>query len=199
VVFFFFLVRYGLLHSNLLKAPTLLVCPATVMKQWISELHKWAPPFRVFLIHSSNSKKGEDGMSYSKDLSIARALKARGHAVIVTTYEGLRRNKDSLVKMRWAYCILDEVRCHAFEVFFDSNCYTKGHKIRNPDADITLTCKQLQSQHRIVLTGTPIQNSLKELWSLLDFVYPGKLGTLPIFQREFEVPKTKNVLLLVFC
>ena len=72
-----------------------------------------------------------------------------------------------------------------------STSFSLGHKIRNPDADITLTCKQLQSHHRIILTGTPIQNSLKELWSLLDFVYPGKLGTLPVFQREFEVSEKR--------
>lgn len=77
--------RYGLLHSNMLTAPTLLVCPATVMKQWVSELHKWAPPFRVFLLHSSNAGRDEQGVSYSKDTSLARALQVRGLAVIVTT------------------------------------------------------------------------------------------------------------------
>jgi DNA excision repair protein ERCC-6 len=161
---------YGLQHSNLLSAPTLLVCPATVMKQWVSELHKWAPPFRVVMLHSSNDKN-PSGLSYSKDTGLLRAIGSRGNGIVVTTFEGLRRSKDTLLSVNWAYAILDE-----------------GHKIRNPDADITLSCKQLKTHRRIILTGTPIQNSLKELWSLLDFVYPGKLGTLPIFQREFEVP-----------
>ncbi len=161
---------YGLQHSNLLSAPSLLVCPATVMKQWVAELHKWAPPFRVIMLHSSN-EKGASGLSFSKDTGLLRAIGARGNGIVVTTFEGFRRNKDALLNVNWSYAILDE-----------------GHKIRNPDADITLTCKQLKTHRRIILTGTPIQNSLRELWSLMDFVYPGKLGTLPIFQREFEVP-----------
>ena len=57
-------------------------------------------------------------------------------------------------------------------------------QIRNPEADITIACKQLRTSHRIILSGTPLQNNLKELWSLFDFVYPGKLGTLPVFMTE---------------
>lgn len=64
----------------------------------------------------------------------------------------------------------------------------EGHRIRNPDAAITLVCKQLLSVHRMVLTGAPIQNNLVELWSLFDFVFPGKLGTLPVFEDEFCFP-----------
>lgn len=64
----------------------------------------------------------------------------------------------------------------------------EGHKIRNPDADITLTCKRLRTAHRLILSGTPIQNSLVELWSLFDFIYPGRLGTLPVFKNEFAFP-----------
>ena len=58
----------------------------------------------------------------------------------------------------------------------------------SPDAGITLLCKQLLSVHRLLLTGSPIQNSLTELWSLFDFVFPGKLGTLPVFEDEFVAP-----------
>ncbi len=58
----------------------------------------------------------------------------------------------------------------------------EGHKIRNPDAEVTLVAKQLATPHRLVVSGSPIQNRLAELWSLFDFVFPGKLGTLPVFQ-----------------
>lgn len=63
-----------------------------------------------------------------------------------------------------------------------------GHKIRNPDADITLTCKMFTTPRRILLTGTPMQNNLKELWSLFDFVFPGRLGTLVVFETQFSTP-----------
>jgi DNA excision repair protein ERCC-6 len=89
------------------------------------------------------------------------------NGVLITTYEGLRARRDQILPIHWGYAILDE-----------------GHKIRNPDADITLVMKQLRTVHRIVMTGTPIQNKLTELWSLFDFVFPGKLGTLPVFQAS---------------
>lgn len=60
--------------------------------------------------------------------------------------------------------------------------------LRSPDAAITLLVKQVLSVHRLVLTGSPIQNSLTELWSIFDFIFPGKLGTLPIFEDEFAFP-----------
>lgn len=53
---------------------------------------------------------------------------------------------------------------------------------------VTLICKQIRTVHRLVLTGTPIQNNLRELWSLFDFVFPGRLGTLPAFEAEFSSP-----------
>lgn len=55
-------------------------------------------------------------------------------------------------------------------------------------AQVTLLCKQIRTVHRLVLTGTPIQNNLRELWSLFDFVFPGRLGTLPAFEAEFANP-----------
>lgn len=67
-------------------------------------------------------------------------------------------------------------------------CSDEGHKIRNPDAAVTLLCKQFLSVHRLILTGSPISNHLTELWSLFDFVFPGKLGTLPVFEDEFASP-----------
>ena len=91
--------------------------------------------------------------------------------VLITTYECARLYRHLLLHREWGYAVLDE-----------------GHKIRNPDAAITLTCKQLLSTHRLILTGAPIQNNLVELWSLFDFIFPGKLGTLPVFEDEFVFP-----------
>ena len=79
--------------------------------------------------------------------------------------------RDLLLNVAWGYAILDE-----------------GHKIRNPDAEVTLAAKQLQTVHRIIMSGSPIQNRLAELWSLFDYVFPGKLGTLPVFTTQFALP-----------
>eukprot|EP01091_Cochliopodium_minus_P017003 TRINITY_DN6549_c0_g1_i1.p1 TRINITY_DN6549_c0_g1~~TRINITY_DN6549_c0_g1_i1.p1 ORF type:complete len:769 (-),score=256.90 TRINITY_DN6549_c0_g1_i1:730-2697(-) len=153
----------GLKHSKLLDGPVLILCPATVMKQWVQEVHKWWPPFRVFLFHKQSSKKFDEKKFLEKV--------ARENGVLITTYSGLRQNQNLILEYHWSYAILDE-----------------GHAIKNPDASITLAAKRINTHRRIVLTGAPIQNSLTELWSVFDFIFPGKLGTLPLFQKEFEVP-----------
>ena len=80
---------------------------------------------------------------------------------VLISYEGLRKYKDICLQIEWAAVCLDE-----------------GQKIRNHEADVTVACKLLPCYHRLLLTGTPIQNNLAELWSLLDFICPGRLGSL---------------------
>ncbi|KAK9478235.1 SNF2 family N-terminal domain-containing protein [Lipomyces japonicus] len=180
----------GLHYTGKLNKPVLIVCPATVMKQWVNELHRWWPPFRSVILHSSGSGMTkvaveEDdydrppGRSYNRKLEFRSSRNASklvdkifedGH-VLVTTYVGMQIYRDLILPKEWDYCVLDE-----------------GHKIRNPDSDISLTCKQVKTANRIILSGTPLQNNLTELWSLFDFVCPGRLGTLPVFQNQFAVP-----------
>lgn len=178
----------GLQYSGLLKGPCLVVCPATVMRQWCNEFHRWWPAFRVVILHSigsgmaagkskrnwSDDDDDEDSEHHSVTEDRAKELienvVKNGH-VIVTTYVGVRIYSKYLLPVRWQYVVLDE-----------------GHKIRNPDSYVTLTCKQLRTPNRIILSGTPIQNNLVELWSLFDFIFPGRLGTLPVFQKQFCVP-----------
>jgi DNA excision repair protein ERCC-6 len=93
-----------------------------------------------------------------------------GH-VLVTTYAGLQTYSDTLIPVDWDYAVLDE-----------------GHKIRNPNTAITIHCKELRTANRVILSGTPMQNNLIELWSLFDFVFPMRLGTLVNFRQSFEVP-----------
>ncbi|KTW31842.1 DNA-dependent ATPase RAD26 [Pneumocystis jirovecii RU7] len=182
----------GLHYSQKLSGPILIVCPATIMRQWVAEFHKWWPPFRVVILHTTGSalidikheeleKQFEDDKFLKNTVSfkskviknikkIIEKVKTLGHALIIT-YSGLRVYREYLFPNKWAYCILDE-----------------GHKIRNPDSDVSFICKQIKTPHRIILSGTPIQNNLEELWSLFDFIFPGHLGTLPIFQSQFAIP-----------
>ncbi|KAG2174127.1 hypothetical protein INT43_004147 [Umbelopsis isabellina] len=214
----------GLHHSRMLgpDRPVLVVCPATVLKQWVKEFHRWWPPVRVAILHSSGSglryayhsdqdiedqdeemlrnfhideadgdderymdrrAKGKGAGKVTKSrISILTTKTGRNAAalvdrvyqtggVIVTTFAGVRTYREILVRRKWGYVVLDE-----------------GHKIRNPDSEVTLACKQLKTPHRMILSGTPIQNNLTELWSLFDFVFPGRLGTLPVFQSQFSIP-----------
>lgn len=128
----------GLGYSSLLDGPILIVCPATVLKQWVQEFHKWWPPYRVAILHSSGSGVNEGGMlefesetddsenerqtkrrKYSKSSTKSKGIDSllskivkKGH-VLVTTYSSMTIYEDLLLKVKWAYCILDE-----------------GHKIR---------------------------------------------------------------------
>lgn len=181
----------GLHYSKRLTKPVLVVCPATVMKQWVNEFHRWWPPFRVSILHTSGSgmvnigressredemlsqmwdpsERSSSGHKAAKEI-VKRVLK-EGH-VLVTTYSGLQTYSSLLIALEWGCAILDE-----------------GHKIRNPNTSITIHCKELRTPHRLILSGTPMQNNLTELWSLFDFIFPMRLGTLVNFRNQFEFP-----------
>lgn len=183
----------GLHYSKKITKPVIVVAPATVMKQWVNEFHTWWPPFRVSILHSSGSgmidlgreSREEDELMSAAPRSIGnrpltKAQKSakkivdrvvqEGH-ILVTTYSGLQNYAELLIPTDWEYAVLDE-----------------GHKIRNPNTAITIYCKELRTANRIILSGTPMQNNLVELWSLFDFVFPMRLGTLVNFRQQFEFP-----------
>ncbi|KAK9095398.1 hypothetical protein Scep_026867 [Stephania cephalantha] len=186
----------GSLHFSNMYQPSIVICPVTLLRQWKREARKWYPKFRVAILHDSahlNYRKKTDDSDESGDeiesslysdsevmpstknrkkwdSLIGNILRSRS-GLLITTYEQLRLLGEKLLDIEWGYAVLDE-----------------GHRIRNPNAEVTLVCKQLQTVHRIIMTGAPIQNKLTELWSLFDFVFPGKLGVLPIFEAEFAVP-----------
>ncbi|KAG0558340.1 hypothetical protein KC19_10G020700 [Ceratodon purpureus] len=194
------------LHNSGMYSPSIVICPVTLLRQWKREAKKWYPAFNVEILHDSGlfsspktskkkkgkSRRGSDDEYDEEESDVsdeelqekASAVKKENkwdsmidrvvqssNGVILTTYEQLRIVREKLLDINWGYAILDE-----------------GHRIRNPDAAVTLVCKQLQTVHRIIMTGAPIQNRLTELWSLFDFVFPGKLGVLPVFQAQFSLP-----------
>lgn len=180
----------GLHYSKMLTKPIVVVCPATVMKQWVNEFHRWWPPFRVSILHTSgsgmvnikNESSREDALisgtygssgsssGFKSARKVVKRVVEEGH-VLVTTYSGLQSYASLLIPVEWGGAILDE-----------------GHKIRNPNTSITMHCKELRTPHRIILSGTPMQNNLTELWSLFDFIFPMRLGTLVNFRNQFEFP-----------
>ncbi|CAO2185215.1 unnamed protein product [Urochloa humidicola] len=185
----------GSLHNSGMYKPSIVICPVTLLQQWQREANRWYPKFKVKILHdsaNSSSKKSKAYIDSDSEASwdgdqeeVKRAKPAKkwddlissvvnsGSGLLLTTYEQLRILGEKLLDIEWGYAVLDE-----------------GHRIRNPNAEITLVCKQLQTVHRIIMTGAPIQNKLSELWSLFDFVFPGKLGVLPVFETEFSVPIT---------
>ena len=88
--------------------------------------------------------------------------------VLVVSYEALRMYQHLLRRYKWFYVVLDE-----------------GHKIKNPRCQVTEAVKAVEASNRLILSGTPIQNSLEELWSLFDFIEPGALGSLGAFRGNY--------------
>ncbi|KAL0282390.1 UNVERIFIED_CONTAM: DNA excision repair protein CSB [Sesamum angustifolium] len=163
----------GSLHFSGMYKPSIIICPVTLLRQWRREARKWYPGFHVELLHDSAQeipirKKGSRSNDSDRDSedSTNSGSEENHHPKIPKIPKS-----DKLLDIEWGYAVLDE-----------------GHRIRNPNAEVTLVCKQLQTVHRIIMTGSPIQNKLSELWSLFDFVFPGKLGVLPVFEAEFAVP-----------
>ncbi|TBU16231.1 superfamily II DNA/RNA helicase [Ordospora colligata] len=132
------------LFRNEAAGKALIVCPATIVLQWVSEWKKFYPFMRIFTGGVDSEKNGVHVMSYEKFKMIAGSEEC-----------------DVLV--------LDE-----------------GHRIKNKNAQVSLAAKRMKSVCRLILSGTPIQNNLRELWSMFDFVNPGLLGSHSAFNEEFE-------------
>lgn len=102
---------------------TLIVCPATVMHQWVKEFHHWWPSFRVAILHDTGSHNG------SRHRLVTKIHATKG--ILITSYSTMTAERENLMKYDWHYVILDE-----------------GHKIRNPDAQTTLAAKHFRTPHR---------------------------------------------------
>jgi SNF2 family DNA or RNA helicase len=152
-----------LLHlqeQDSLKQPTLLICPTSVLGNWEREVKKFGPSLKVLLHHGEGRPKGKD---------LAKAVK--GKDLVISSYALIHRDLKDLQTISWQGVVLDEAQ-----------------NIKNPDAKQSQAARQLEAQFRIALTGTPVENRLSELWSILDFLNPNYLGPKNFFQRRFATP-----------
>ncbi|OWR43289.1 putative DNA excision repair protein ERCC-6 [Danaus plexippus plexippus] len=147
--------------------PCIILSPATVIYQWVSHFHYWFPQIRVAVLHHSGSHAG----SHHK---LIRDMHS-SHGILLVTYAGIVKYIKDLLSRKWHYIILDE-----------------GHKIRNPDTQVSKMVKRFETSHKLLITGSPMQNSLQELWSLFDFMRPGLLGSHTAFMEHFAVPITQG-------
>ncbi|NXV95504.1 ER6L2 protein, partial [Calonectris borealis] len=136
----------------------LIVAPLSVLYNWKDELDTWGY-FKVCVLHGS---KKDDDLSRIKQGKCEVAL---------TTYEILRLYLDEFNSVEWSAVIVDE-----------------AHRIKNPKAQITQTMKSLKCSIRIGLTGTILQNNMKELWCVMDWAVPGLLGSRLHFKKKFSDP-----------
>jgi SNF2 family DNA or RNA helicase len=140
--------------------PTLLIVPMSLVGNWRREIERFGPSLRVLVHHGLERRSGESFLD-----------EARRHDVVICTYALAHRDYDHLGAMEWRRIALDEAQ-----------------NIKNPSAKQSTAIRSLRATHRIALTGTPVENRLTELWSILNFLLPGYLGTGADFRRRFAVP-----------
>ena len=141
--------------------PSLVICPASVLHNWQREANRFTPNLKVLVLESGAARHN---------------LRKRipQHDIIVTNYALLRRDLEELQKFAFRAVILDEAQF-----------------IKNPGAQVTQSVKQLKSEHRLALTGTPLENRLLDLWSIVDFIQPSYLGNQEHFSETYE-PRGEN-------
>jgi TATA-binding protein-associated factor len=143
--------------------PSLVVCPPTLVGHWAFEISKFLPDKDLSTVQFVGSPAERAAMR--EDIS------GGGDCVVITSYDTLRNEIGFLGKFNWNYCILDE-----------------GHVIKNGKSKTTQAVKTVKANHRLLLSGTPIQNNALELWSLFDFLMPGFLGTEKSFSQNYSKP-----------
>jgi SNF2 family DNA or RNA helicase len=145
--------------------PTLLIAPTSVVGNWQKEIEKFAPHLRAIAHHGSQRQQDQ-----------AEFRAALGECdVVITSFTLARKDAKLLESIDWHRLVVDEAQ-----------------NIKNPKAAQTKAILKLPAQHRLALTGTPVENRLLDLWSIFNFLNPGYLGKEAQFRQSFEVPIQKN-------
>jgi SNF2 family DNA or RNA helicase len=155
-----------LLHhqeASALAKPVLLVCPTSVVGNWRHETARFAPDLRL-LVHHGAARIG-------RAAAASFASEVAGYDLVVTTYSLLPRDAATLASADWGAVVLDEAQ-----------------NIKNVDAKQSRIARDIRAPVRIALTGTPVENRLAELWSIMDFLNPGYLGSQKRFNEHFAQP-----------
>jgi hypothetical protein len=134
---------------------SLVVCPTSVLGNWIREIGRFAPSLKVQRYHGLTRRLDRDNMP----------------DVVLTTYGLMVRDQDLLADIHWDVVALDEAQ-----------------SIKNPVSQRAKAARRLEARHRVALSGTPVENRLLELWSLMEFLVPGLLGSKGGFRRNVAVP-----------
>jgi len=145
--------------------PHLVICPTTLVGHWAYEISQYVDSDVLRPLEYQGAPG--DRVAMQKHFS--------KYDIVIMSYESVRADEDTLGKFDWCYCVLDE-----------------GHAIRNPKSRITQAVKAVRAEHRLLLSGTPIQNDVVELWSLFDFLMPGFLGTEKEFKATYGIAAARS-------
>ena len=143
-----------------IKGPHLVAVPKSTLDNWKREFNKWTPDVEVMVLQGAKEER--------KDL-INDTLIDEKFDVCITSYEMILREKSHLKKFAWRYIIIDE-----------------AHRIKNEESSLAQTLRTFSSQNRLLITGTPLQNNLHELWALLNFLIPDVFSDSNVFDQWFS-------------
>jgi SNF2 family DNA or RNA helicase len=148
------------LEEGRASGPVLVICPTSVVGNWAREIARFASSMRVMVHHGGDRASGEEFVAQVR----------RAH-VVISTYALARRDEETLCEVDWAGLVLDEAQ-----------------NIKNPDTKQAQAIRRLRAGYRAALTGTPIENRLSELWSIMQFLNVGYLGSQRSFRTHFARP-----------
>ncbi|XP_043463907.1 TATA-binding protein-associated factor 172 [Leptopilina heterotoma] len=148
-------------HRNPQAPPSIVVCPPTLTGHWVYEVEKFFTTLDLSVIQYA-------GAPSEREKIRSRVPQCK---LVVGSYDILRKDIEFFESIQWNYCVLDE-----------------GHIIKNGKTKSAKATKRLHAYHRLILTGTPVQNDVLELWSLFDFLMPGFLGSEKHFAAKYSRP-----------
>lgn len=152
-----------LLHekeSGRITGPSLVICPTSVIGNWQREAARFAPSLKLMVHHGADRLTDKEFLKAATECDL-----------VITSYSLTHRDEKVLSEMGWACVALDEAQ-----------------NIKNPETKQARSVRQLKAQRRVTLTGTPVENRLSELWSIMDFLNKNYLGSLTEFKRKFAIP-----------
>ncbi|KAF2401705.1 hypothetical protein EJ06DRAFT_474760 [Trichodelitschia bisporula] len=151
------------------NGPFLVAAPLSTTSNWVNEFKKWTPEIPVVLYHGTKVERGEIRRKRLKKPG------SPGFPVVITSYEICMNDRKFLAGMGWKFIIIDE-----------------GHRIKNLNCRLVRELQSYQSANRLLITGTPLQNNLTELWSLLHFLMPEIFDKLEAFESWFDFSELKD-------
>ncbi|KAL7570972.1 hypothetical protein ACA910_002597 [Epithemia clementina (nom. ined.)] len=154
-------------ESRGVRGPHIVVVPKSVVGNWIREFKMWCPVIRAVKMGGT---KEEREAFIKNELSADPNSKRHKFDVVVTSYEGMLKEKGKFSKISWNYVIIDE-----------------AHRIKNEQSSLSKAVRMMSTQFRLLITGTPLQNNLRELWALLNFLLPEVFGDADQFDEWFSL------------
>lgn len=152
-------IAFILAEKGLNHLPSLVIAPTSLLYNWEEEVQKFTPSLKVVVISGTINERRE------------KFKEITGADIVVTSYPLIRRDIELYKDIEFAYCFLDEAQ-----------------QIKNPNTINAKSVQQLKARNYFALTGTPIENSLTELWSIFNFIMPGYLHSHSAFQKKYELP-----------